>query len=405
MKVLHILYQSLPDTMGSSIRTRDLLRSLRDEQVCNVAITSPFQRPETSGAAVEAVDGVKVHRTYVGDSAMEISQTYRGLRHRLRRMRYLVGFIRSVRRVVIEERPDVIHAHAMFFCFFAGYGATRRRKIPLIYEVRSLWEDMEAQGGSIDLFRLQARVIGMLERAAIRLADRVITINETLRQEVLRRTGIDSLVVPNAIDHRSVQPVKPLNHGVGGSLRYGYIGGLNQYEGLHLAIEAFIQLWREGELVPFTVFGDGAAMARIAPLAAQCPEAIQLRGGFHPDQAAQVYDELDVVVLPRESTYLTERVTPLKPLEAVAFGKKVLLSDIGGHREVMSGVPGVTFFRSNDVQSIKDVVRDVNRMPRERLQGELDAARAFVCATKSWSANATRIAACYRSLVSERMHP
>jgi glycosyltransferase involved in cell wall biosynthesis len=47
---------------------------------------------------------------------------------------------------------------------------------------------------------------------------------------------------------------------------------------------------------------------------------------------AACYDLIDVLVYPRRSIRLTELVTPLKPLEAMAQGRVVVASDVGGHR-------------------------------------------------------------------------
>ena len=56
------------------------------------------------------------------------------------------------------------------------------------------------------------------------------------------------------------------------------------------------------------------------------------------------YDLVDVLAYPRQRMRLTELVTPLKPLEAMAQGRMFVASDVGGHRElVRDGETGFLF--------------------------------------------------------------
>ena len=61
-------------------------------------------------------------------------------------------------------------------------------------------------------------------------------------------------------------------------------------------------------------------------------------------EVQRYYDLIDVLVYPRRSMRLTELVTPLKPLEAMAQGRMFVASDVGGHRELIrDGETGLLF--------------------------------------------------------------
>lgn len=73
MKILHVLYQSLPDTAGSSIRSRDILMSQKEIGLNPIAITSPFQLPLENGR-YDIINDIKYYRTYANNESLKISE-------------------------------------------------------------------------------------------------------------------------------------------------------------------------------------------------------------------------------------------------------------------------------------------------------------------------------------------
>ena len=62
------------------------------------------------------------------------------------------------------------------------------------------------------------------------------------------------------------------------------------------------------------------------------------------DEVERYYSLVDVLAYPRKKMRLTDLVTPLKPLEAMAQGRLVAASDVGGHRELIrDGDTGTLF--------------------------------------------------------------
>ena len=61
-------------------------------------------------------------------------------------------------------------------------------------------------------------------------------------------------------------------------------------------------------------------------------------------EVQRYYDLIDVLAYPAAPMRLTELVTPLKPLEAMAQGRMFVASDVGGHRELIrDGETGFLF--------------------------------------------------------------
>src|SRR5207248_4542101 len=64
-------------------------------------------------------------------------------------------------------------------------------------------------------------------------------------------------------------------------------------------------------------------------------DGVVFAGRIAHQEIQRYYDLTDILVFPRLSMRLTELVTPLKPLEAMAQERIVVASDVGGHRELI----------------------------------------------------------------------
>ena len=141
MKILHILYQSIPNTAGSSIRSRDIINTQLAEGLIPIVITSPFQQPLLKDAKEEIIDDVKYYRTFSGKNHELVSEKKTSFFTQLRKMFRMFLFTYSVYKIAKSEKIDVLHAHAMFFCAIPAKIVSIILNIPMLYEIRSLWEE------------------------------------------------------------------------------------------------------------------------------------------------------------------------------------------------------------------------------------------------------------------------
>jgi glycosyltransferase involved in cell wall biosynthesis len=119
------------------------------------------------------------------------------------------------------------------------------------------------------------------------------------------------------------------------------------------------------------------------------------------DRVQQYYDLVGVLVYPRERTRLTELVTPLKPLEAMAQGRSVVASDVGGHRELIRDGDTGLLFRAGDPTALADAVLRLLQDP-ELAEAMRARARRFVEIERSWRASVARYAGVYDRLLGNR---
>jgi glycosyltransferase involved in cell wall biosynthesis len=113
------------------------------------------------------------------------------------------------------------------------------------------------------------------------------------------------------------------------------------------------------------------------------------------------YGAADVLAYPRVSHHLTDMVTPLKPLEAMAQRRPVVASDVGGHKELIEdGRTGFLFPTADESALARTLIRVL-----ENPSGAGDVvgnARRMVEAERRWSVVAQRYLPVYERLVGIR---
>ena len=134
--------------------------------------------------------------------------------------------------------------------------------------------------------------------------------------------------------------------------------------------------------------GGGPMEEALKAQAAASPvsERIHFIGRVPHHEVELYYGLIDILAYPRKKMRLTELVTPLKPLEAMAQRKLVVASNVGGHRELIEdGVTG-TLFPAGDPQALADAL-DTLFANRPLWEQRRDLARAFVERDRNWSSN------------------
>ena len=393
MKVLHVLYQSIPNTAGSSIRSRDILNSQLREGLSPIVITSPFQPPIEKESIKEDLDGITYYRTYLGNHDEIVSENKTPFFTQIFKIMRFFSFVISVYKIVKEEKPDIIHAHAMFFCAFAAKISSVILNVPMIYEVRSLWE--ERYKGRNFFTNLIFSVITFIETLAMCLSDELIVINKSLKNEISSRLLLKNKkihIIENAIN---IDKIKIKKSGVRQLKVFAYVGSISPIEGLDLLVQAFINLHKLGFKNKLIFFGDGIYLRKLK-LMARDDELIIFKGSFSPDITADIYSEIDIVVNPRKKTYLTDSVTPLKPLEAMAYEKIIMASNVGGMNELIKHNVNGILFDSDSVISIESAVQKI--LKRKDLEIIINQAKDFIISNRTWEQNAKKYKLIYSNL-------
>jgi len=399
MRILHVLDHSLPQQSGYVFRTLGILGAQRARGWETFHLTTP-RHPDTQGPA-ETVDGWHFYRTPLADSVIARIPL-------LADWRQMAATRARLECVIREVRPDILHAHSPILNGLPALSAARRQGLPLVYEVRAFWEDAAVDLRKVRPWGLRYRATRGLETYLLRRADAVITICEGLRQDVLARSiaGEKVTVVPNAVNMTAFHDVPPRDdalarrYGLTAGSTIGFIGSFYAYEGLELLVEAMAQLKDALPDLKLLLVGGGPQEQRLKALAESLGlgDRAVFTGRVHHDEVKRYYSLLDVLVYPRHRMRLTDLVTPLKPLEAMAQDKLVLASDVGGHRELIDNGRTGYLFPADDTAGLARAVQDLfarrAEWPALRARG-----RAFVETERSWEASASRYDPVYRAVL------
>ena len=400
MRILHVLDHSLPLHSGYAFRTRAIVKAQLAQGWEVACLTGPRHR--RGGPDPETVDGITFYRTPApqpGPAPLGEWREVRALSARLDRL-------------VRQWRPDQLHAHSPVLTALAALPVARRHRLPLLYEIRAFWEDAAVGNGTGRQGSARYRLTRLLETYAARKADAVAVICDGLRQDLVRR-GIDPariVVSPNGVDMALFGSPPPPDRdfartlGLEDSETVGFIGSFYDYEGLDDLIAAMPMLVERRPKAQLLLVGGGPMEAALRAQAAASPVAGRIRFvGPVPHHEVELYYALvDILAYPRKAMRLTELVTPLKPLEAMAQRKLVAASNVGGHRELIEdGVTG-TLFPPDDPAALAAALANLFER-RDLWEERRDTARGFVERERNWSSNISRYSPVYQRLTGKAL--
>jgi PEP-CTERM/exosortase A-associated glycosyltransferase len=403
MKILHILDHSIPLHSGYTFRTRAILEQQRALGWETAQITS--SKHVAASPEEESVDGLHFYRTRASRNPMARLPL-------LGQINVITTLGRRLDQVIAKERPDILHAHSPGLNGLAALKAGRRYGIPVVYECRAFWEDAAVDHGTCSEGSLRYRLTRAMETRVFRQADAVTTICEGLKTDIVAR-GVPEervTVIPNAVDLEQFGKEAAPDHalavrlGVSGKTVLGFIGSFYAYEGLSLLVEALPQILAAAPDTCLLLVGGGPQEQKIRELVSRMGlEAQVIFTGRVPHAEVNDYYQLvDIFVYPRLNMRLTDLVTPLKPLEAMAQGRLVLASDVGGHKELIRDGENGRLFSAGSCESLAKTALDL--IQQQGQWADLKSSgREFVEQERNWPLSVSRYSELYQQLVTRKM--
>jgi PEP-CTERM/exosortase A-associated glycosyltransferase len=399
-RILHLLTNSLPYRQaGYTVRAQNIARCQIDAGLdprMATRVGFPGNEGVHGAPATSTVDGVHYHRLLPD------------LDPRLPADRLATRYVEAAADLIDSLRPAVLHPASYHVNAQVALGLREVYRVPVVYEVRGFLEETwlsRVDGVTPDSDRYIAS--REAETACMRDADAVVTLSETMRQDIIGR-GIEPdrvVVVPNAVD---VERFRPGPHdpalaarlGIGTEPVVGYVSSFTGYEGIRYLIEAVAELRRRGRRLRCLLVGDGeerAALEAAVRSAGLDDGTVVFTGRVPHDRVLDYYRLIDVFVVPRTNDRVSRLVTPLKPYEAMAMERVVVVSAVGPLLEIVADGETGRSFVPEDPVSLADTVEPLLADPAERARiGR--AARRWVAENRTWRRNGELYRALYARL-------
>ena len=395
---LLVVSNALPRQSGYAIRTQSIGHALR-----SVGLTPLIaaRRQEDLQRGIRPPDDWTI-----GD--VEYVLTAHGRERRDRPDQAATMNARGVASIVEQRGISVLHPATPWPNLQVALAVRERYPIPVVYEVRGFREETwVSKSPELAASSAHYEVESSLETALMLQADAIVTLSDGMRDRLVER-GIpaDSVsVITNAVDVEQFPPqarddALARRLGLGDGPVIGYISTLAVFEGIETLLQATAELRRRGRRVRCLIVGDG----QHGPVLKELSRSLGLDDGTvvftgrvaYADINAY-YSIIDAFVVPRHDVGVARLVTPLKPYEAMAMERVVVMSRLDALMGmIIEGETGVSF-TPGDARDLADVLEPLLVDP-ERRDAIGRAAGAWVREHRSWRRNAQLYLELYQRL-------
>ncbi|KKN58971.1 hypothetical protein LCGC14_0546460 [marine sediment metagenome] len=419
MNILHILKNSLPYISGSTIRSKNILEN--QKKFANVYAYTGYNFK--SDKKYERIDGIEYFRA--NPKLSIFLRTYNLFIQKIRKILYkflyininsILSFLeipisiitrKEIKKLVKGLNIDVIHQHSECQIGSISLRVARKLSIPYIYEVRAFLEDGIIVGsgkwrlGGKRLIRYVYNNIRIPETKILEKADVITTLCGPMKGEIVSR-GISKdkiYIVPNGVDIVNINEKVPFNPVLP---IIGYIGTIEKHEGISILIKVISLLTFAIPKIKLYLIGNAedSYLRELKSLTKKlkCEENIVFVGRISYDKVKEYYRFIDIVVIPRLNRRVCRLVTPIKPLEAMAYKTLVIASDLPALRYVIDPyVTGVLFHPEFVTELMNKLTYYINH-PIEKLAIECRA-RRYVEENFSWDKNIFKYKEIYEKLI------
>lgn len=322
-------------------------------------------------------------------------------------------FQNHISRVVEIHRPEVIHVASPAQNALISADVGHKYNLPVIYEVRGLWHETGVVTGTLDTSSKEYQYRHFLFVEAMKRADLIITLAETMKEEFVRE-GIPEdkiFIVPNGVDVSKFKPRPYPTHlaerlGFGsGHVTIGHIGSIRKLEGLRWLLKAGKILLSRHPHIKILIVGGGDEVQPLQRLATELglDSVVHFTGQVPHEDVFDYYALIDIFVIPRVRSRVTELVTPIKPYEAMAMGKAVIVSDVAALREIIDDGTTGSICNADDPEDLAQKCAAL--IENTQLRAKIGhRARRWISQHRDWQQVVANYEPIYKHAIQEKHH-
>ena len=416
-KVCYMLHNSLPFSSGGyATRSHGILTALSGAGLDVIAITRPGfpldTKPELKAGDIpdhDVIDGVCYERIFDP------------LRNSVPFFEYVPKSADAIEAVLRRHKPSLLMSASNYIVALPALIAARRAGIPFFYDVRGFWEVTRLSREKGYETSATYKVQSMIEARVANQSDRVFTLTEAMREELIcRGVTLEKIqLMPNACDperfiamDRDGELTARLNIPPDSTV-IGYIGTFVDYEGLvDLAVACGLLKTKGINFRLLLVGNENTSGNELGPISQALLEAatkagyadwLIMPGRVPHEEVESYYSLIDIAPFPRKPWPVCEMVSPMKPLEAFAMEKAVVVSSVRALQEMVKHEETGLVFQKGNVRSLADVLERLVVNPKLRRNLGKNA-RKYVQKERTWAAS-TEILATYVKGISQAVSP
>jgi len=307
---------------------------------------------------VEYKDGIKIIRVW---SYITSNSGF------IKRVLDYISFALSAFVVGLFQKTDIIVATSpQFFTTWAGWGLSKVKRKPWIFELRDLWPESIKTVGAMK----QGRVIEILEKIELALykdANKVIAVTDAFKINLINR-GIEKdkiEVITNGANVELFKPrekdtelLKELN--LEGKFIVGYIGTHGMAHSLDFIVNSLAKI--KDESIHFLFIGDGAMKQTIVELAKKLQlKNVTFLNPISKEEVPKYLSVCDISLAPLKKEDNFKTVIPSKIFEASAMLKPTLLGVEGQAQEIVEKYnAGLCFEPENERDFLEKLIKIKN---------------------------------------------
>lgn len=386
-RAVYILHNSLPFSSGGyATRSHGIASGLARAGYEVIVLTRPGfpldanTKLKASDVPLEAtIDGIRYERILEPMRATALLKT-----GGLPTDEYLATAADVLTEKLRALRPAVVIGASNYQTALPAMIAARRLGLPFVYEVRGFWEvtriSRQPQFGETLAYAVERAMEGGLAARA----DQVFTLTAAMRDELIDR-GVEADkidLLPNSCDPTRFHPggrdtalAQRLNIPAHVPV-IGYIGTFVHYEGLEDLAGACALLKAQNiEFRLLMVGNEDVSGTGVGPIT-QAVQDIAKDAGFSDwlimpgriphSEVESHYSLIDIAPFPRKPLPVCEMVSPMKPLEAMAMKKAVLVSSVRALSEMVRHDHNGLVFEKGNVDDFSRQLRMLIEQPELR---------------------------------------